>query len=91
VTEYGALTDRMTRVETKLDMLIAQLGLGHQDHEARIRALEQRVDPTHVDVDHENRLRRLERVMWWAAGVAAAGGGGVGALLVSLLGGGGAP
>lgn len=34
------MQDRLVRVETKLDLLIAELHPRHSDHEARIRALE---------------------------------------------------
>ena len=35
--------DRLTRVETKLDTLLLRLDPQHNDHELRIRALEQKV------------------------------------------------
>lgn len=38
-------------------------------------------------LDHEARIRRLERVLWMAAGFAATAGGGVGALVANVLGG----
>lgn len=82
--EYGELQERMTRVETKLDLVLGQLTGTHQDHEIRIRGLEQRVDPT--SGDHEFRIRKLERVMWIVAGAAATGGGAVGSLVASLIG-----
>lgn len=37
------MRDRMTRVETKLDTVIATLAAQHPDHETRIRSLEARV------------------------------------------------
>lgn len=37
------MRDRMTRVETKLDTVIATLAMQHPDHETRIRRLEARV------------------------------------------------
>ncbi|MDN5857869.1 MAG: hypothetical protein L0H84_04530 [Pseudonocardia sp.] len=81
--EYGAIADRLAAVErqvigmgVKLDLLLEQLAAGHQDHEARLRALEHRDDPP--SADHEARLRQLERWMWIAAGTALAGGGALG-------------
>lgn len=83
--EYGALRDRLVAVETKLDLVLERLGDGHSDHEARIRALEQRVDPSNVD--HEARIRRLERMVWLAAGAASAAGGALGAWMSAVAGG----
>lgn len=87
-----AVRDRLVVVETKLDMVLRQLDGSHSDHEARIRALEQRVDPPHAEhadrlVDHESRLRRLERTVWLAAGAAAAAGAGLGTFVASAFGG----
>ncbi len=90
--EYGALQDRMTRVEVKLDLVLGQLGGTHQDHETRLRALEHRVDPgesdgaRHAREDHEKRLRRVERWMWAVSGAAAVLGGAVGSLFGPLVG-----
>jgi hypothetical protein len=90
--EFGELRDRMTRVEVKLDLVLGQLGGAHTDHEARLRELEHRPDPSaHLTehatrlADHESRLRKLERAVWMWAGAAACGGGGVGAFLASVL------
>jgi len=76
-----ALIERMIRIETKLDVF----NTSGQDHEARIRALEQDNIPGGHG-DHESRIRRLERSVWLAAGAAAAGGGIVGQLITPLLG-----
>ena len=35
--------DRLTRVETKLDLVLGELRIAHTDHEARIRILEARI------------------------------------------------
>ncbi|MFC5997103.1 hypothetical protein ACFQE5_23095 [Pseudonocardia hispaniensis] len=85
--DYAALSDRLVRVETKLDMVIDRLDGSHDDHEDRIRALEQRPNPAVIAVDHESRLRRLERAVWVASGVALVGGGLVGGVVGPLLGG----
>lgn len=37
------MRERMTRVETKLDAVLATLAVQHPDHEVRIRSLEARV------------------------------------------------
>lgn len=42
-TQGQDLRDRMTRVEVKLDGLMAALSPQHSDHEARIRVLEARI------------------------------------------------
>lgn len=81
----------LTRLEVKVDSLLAR----DDDHEARLRALEQRAatppEPpsTHVEklADHEVRLRGLERWRWLMTGIAAAGGGAIGAAATTLLGG----
>lgn len=36
-------------------------------------------------LDHETRIRRLERIIWIAMGAAAAGGGAFGGLVSSML------
>ena len=82
--EWGLLRDRLVAVETKLDLVLGQLVGTHQDHEARLRVLEQRVDPSNVD--HESRIRKLERAMWIWAGAAGMAGGGLGAFLANVLG-----
>lgn len=38
-----AVTDRLTRVETKLDMMLQRIDAVYNDHENRIRKLEARV------------------------------------------------
>lgn len=76
------LVERMIRIETKLDVF----NNSYQDHENRIRALEQDNTPG-GHMDHESRIRRLERSVWLAAGAAAAGGGVVGQLVAPLIGG----
>jgi hypothetical protein len=71
----------MIRIETKLDVA----NTNHQDHEARLRALELDNTPG-GHRDHETRIRRLERSVWIAAGAAAAAGSTVGAIIAPLLG-----
>lgn len=81
--EVHALRAPIERIERLADTTIP-------DHEARLRALEQRADGGEVatDVqDHENRIRGLERARWLIAGFAAGGGGAVGAVVTNLLGG----
>ena len=55
------------------------------DHETRLRMLEQR--PVTDEKDHEDRLRKIERMIWIAAGGALAGGGLIGTVAGKLLGG----
>lgn len=43
VPEDRLMSERLVRVETKLDVLIADLGPRHTDHETRIRALSDEV------------------------------------------------
>ena len=78
----------LTRLEVKVDSLLAR----DDDHEARLRVLEQRAIPPHEQhekqlADHESRLRGLERWRWLITGIAAAGGGAVGAAATTLIGG----
>lgn len=75
-----ALVERLIRIDTKLDVALAQ----QADHEGRIRALEQDNSPG-GHMDHEGRIRRIEKSMWLAAGTAAAGGGVLGQLLAALV------
>lgn len=96
--EHVELRDMMIEMRTQLGILVTQTSTQHSDHEARIRVLEQRVDPppathgqqledhVHRIEDHEGRVRKLERAVWLWAGAAAAGGGGLGAFLASILG-----
>lgn len=96
--EHGELRDMLIEMRTQLGILVVQTSSQHSDHESRIRALEQRVDPPpashghqledhdHQLVDHETRMRKLERAVWLWAGAAAAGGGGVGAFLATVIG-----
>lgn len=82
--EFGALRDMMIEIRTELRVLIAQHSERHADHEARIRVLEQHVDPS--DADHETRLRKLERFVWLAAGASGAVGGALGAWMSAVAG-----
>ena len=75
-----ALFERLVRIEAKLDLSHTT----HDDHEGRLRALEQ--DNVHGGhEDHEGRLRRLERSVWLFTGAAAAGGGVAGQLIAGLI------
>jgi hypothetical protein len=40
MTTPDTTNDRLTRIETKLDLTLARLDNGHTDHEARLRVLE---------------------------------------------------
>lgn len=73
------LTERMVRVETKLDAATTRI----DSHELRLTSLEKNVP----DPDHETRLRQLERAIWIASGTALAGGGVLGTVLSSVTGG----
>lgn len=76
-----ALFERLIRIESKADVVIAQ----QTGHEGRIRALEIEYTPGGHQ-DHETRIRRIERSVWLMAGAAAAGGGIVGSILGPLIG-----
>lgn len=78
--EPSAMIERLIRIDTKLDVALAQ----QADHEGRIRALEQDNSPGGHQ-DHETRIRRMERSLWLLAGAAAAGGGIVGSIVGPLL------
>jgi len=84
--EYGALREMLIEIRTELRVLIAQHSERHADHEARIRTLEQRVDPSSTSTDHETRIRKLERTVWLAAGAASAVGGALGAWMSAVAG-----
>lgn len=81
VEQLPGLVERMIRIETKLDVS----NTNHQDHEARLRALEMDNTPGGHQ-DHETRIRRLERSVWIAAGAAAAIGSSLGAIIAPLIG-----
>jgi hypothetical protein len=74
VTAPDSAEVRLARIETKLDAMLARFTEG-----------EARTQTNHVD--HETRIRALERAKWAATGFAAAGGGTLGAVLSQLLGG----
>lgn len=65
--------------------------MAESSHEVleRLTRIEVKLDTqlTRAD-DHEQRIRRLERLMWGAAGAAAAAGGAIGAFAQQILGGG---
>jgi hypothetical protein len=51
--------------------------------------IETKLDHSLSDVsDHEDRLRKLERIVWIATGLAAASGGAIGAAATSIIQGG---
>jgi hypothetical protein len=79
--QLPGLIERMIRIETKLDVSNGN----HQDHENRLRMLEQDNTPGGHQ-DHETRIRRMEKSLWLLAGVAAAGGGIVGSIVGPLIG-----
>jgi hypothetical protein len=84
------IVDRLARIDVKLDQLLAR----DDDHETRIRTLEQRSD-SHRAVEDlkaemeklQTRVAGLERFRWLITGAAAGAGGIVGSLLGPLLGG----
>lgn len=91
--EFSGLRDRLVAVETKIDIVLARLGDGHTDHEARLRALEARPDNSRELAEHAadlaqvtNRVATLEKWRWLITGAAAAGGGTLGAFFASLMG-----
>ena len=81
------IRDLLIEIKTKVDIMVTQ----HSDHETRLRVVEQRPpgDPAvrATTVDHEDRLRSIERKVWALAGAAAASGTAGGALLAKVLGG----
>lgn len=74
MTAPDTVGERLARIETKLDAFLAQ----QTNYETRAQS-------NHVD--HETRIRRLERALWTATGFAAAGGGTLGAIVSQLIGG----
>lgn len=78
----GPVIERLIRIETKVDVV----NTNSADHEARLRVLEADNTPG-GHLDHETRIRRLERSVWLLVGAASAGGGVVGSLVGALLGG----
>lgn len=70
----------LARMEVKLDHALEKTN----DHEARIRRLEDN-DPPEIG-DHETRIRALERKVWVASGVFAFVGTGVGTALSRVIG-----
>jgi hypothetical protein len=77
----------------RLDVKVSELLRRGDDHEARLRVLEQRDDPSEEHgkqlVDHENRIRSGELWRWKATGaILAAGilGGGAGQALQAVMG-----
>jgi hypothetical protein len=74
VTTPDSVEVRLARIETKLDAMLARMA----DSETRAQV---------GHVDHETRLRRLERALWTATGLATAAGGTLGAIVSQLLGG----
>lgn len=77
------LRDLLVEIKTKLDILLVR----HDDHETRLRAVEQRPAPDHEKhLDHETRIRGLERARWIAQGAAALTGTIAGAAAGYLLG-----
>jgi hypothetical protein len=90
--EIHLIATAVTRIETKLDMVIGKT----DDHEARIRDLERACQnmSSHgksieaikgAAKETSNRVTRLEKATWFAGGVAAALGGGAGALAGKLV------
>lgn len=74
------ITERLVRMETKIDFLSERLA----HNEGRLSNLERAVSTPNAD--HEARLRKLEKVVWVAMGFAAAGGGVLGGFVSAWLG-----
>jgi hypothetical protein len=68
--------EQLAIINVKLDLLITQ----RDDHEARLRAVESKVEPPDARVERDRRITALERFQWRQSG-AAASVGAVGALL----------
>jgi uncharacterized protein YaaN involved in tellurite resistance len=75
-----SLIDRLARMETKIDNMASRL----DKNEDRLTDIEKAI--TSPNVDHENRIRKLEKIVWIAMGFAAAGGGAVGGLVSTWIG-----
>jgi len=73
MTAPDTVGERLARIETKLDAWLNQ----QSSHETRVQA---------DHIDHESRIRRLERALWLATGFAAAFGGAAGSVITKLLG-----
>lgn len=74
--EVHALRDPIERIGKVID-----------DHETRLRQLEQREDGSADVADLELRMRDLERWRWSVGTLLAGGGGAIGALLTKFFGG----
>lgn len=58
------------------------------DQFERLIRIEAKIDGfLNTHVDHEQRIRKLEKAVWLATGFATTAGGGLGALVSQLLGG----
>lgn len=92
-TEAPDMMPHLAKLESKFDMVnfkLDQLLARGDDHETRLRQLEQRSDPAIKISDHEARLRTMEAWRWKLTGavlVAGAAGGSAGAVLAPLFGG----
>lgn len=79
-TDPQSIEAQLAVISTKLDLLITT----RDDHETRLRGVEDRA-PTQADrIDVEGRLRKLEQFRWIVVGVSAAAGA-VGGNLAPLL------
>lgn len=70
MTEPETWAVQLAVINTKLDTLLVQ----RDDHETRIRSLEQTAESVDARADQESRLRRLEQFRWVVLGAAAASG-----------------
>lgn len=68
--EPAALAVQLAVINTKLDTLILQ----RDDHETRLRTLEQGAESSDQRADQEDRLRKLEQFRWLMLGAAVASG-----------------
>ncbi len=73
----GAVTERLVRVETKIDLLLADIAPRHIDHETRIRLLE---------TGHVTLTTQVKTWLSFAAVGTTAGGGVLGTVFAHLTG-----
>lgn len=70
------MIERLVAIETKIDHINSSIN----SHEIRINKLENSIPHK----DHEDRIRRIERVVWLATGAAGVVGGAIGKVLPAL-------
>ena len=72
--EEMSVEAQLAVINTKLDTLLIQ----RDDHEVRLRALEQNTESPEVRTKRDERIARLEQFRWLLMGAAIAGSAGAG-------------